>query len=634
MSRVLIANVMCAILLASTVTADIPMVTNYQGRVIDDLGNPVADGTYSMRFRIFNADEGGDLRWDSGVQSIQVNGGVFNVLLGDNPMPSLDLPFDEDYWLVVTFEGINQTPRQRLSSCGYAYMASGIVPGTEIVGDIGGPILNVVNFEVIGVGLRGETAGLEGAAVVGHATATDGMAAGIRGESNAAHGTGVLGWANADSDSTTGVSGRSDGVNGRGVSGWATTTTGGNIGVYGASDSNAGVGVYGLARATTGITAGIQGVTDSPVGYGVYGEASATTLTAKGVYAKTRAPFGAGVYSEALATTGNCAGVYAGCASNGGIGIWGEATATAGVTYGVYGNSRSTNGYGIYGEASSSTGSTYGLYGKCLSSSGIAIYGENTSTLSGGSGVVGVSNSTSGTGVSGITTTATGYTCGGSFRSMSVDGTGVHGIADTHGVGQSYGGWFQSSANAGRGVHAVAAHPTGFTYGVYGMALSSYGYGVYYSGGLAGTGTKSCVVKTSQGPTLMYCQESPENWFEDFGEGQLVNGRCHIELDPLFLETVTIDEAHPMKVFIQLIDECNGMRVERGTTGFDVIELREGSSDAAFMYRIVAKREGFETRRLDICEAGRMDAYLYPELAEKELRELKDERMRNESISP
>ena len=115
----------------------------------------------------------------------------------------------------------------------------------------------------------------------------------------------------------------------------------------------------------------------------------------------------------------------------------------------------------------------------------------------------------------------------------------------------------------------------------------------------------------------MYCQESPENWFEDFGEGQLVNGRCHIELDPLFLETVAIDERSPMHVFIQLKGPSQGTFVQTGTTGFDVIEQDDGSSSIAFSYRVVAKRRGFESKRLDYCEAAERDSYLYPELRDQ-----------------
>ena len=166
------------------------------------------------------------------------------------------------------------------------------------------------------------------------------------------------------------------------------------------------------------------------------------------------------------------------------------------------------------------------------------------------------------------------------------------------------------------GVRGAVAGGSGNNYGVYGYASGgSLNYGVYYSGGLAGTGTKSCVVKTSKGPTLLYCQESPENWFEDFGEGQLINGRTRIELDPLFLETVTIDGTNPMKVFVQLEGDCNGVYVSKGTTSFDVVELKGGTSNVPFSYRVVAKRKGFEDRRLDYTAAGKDDPYLYPEAA-------------------
>jgi hypothetical protein len=157
---------------------------------------------------------------------------------------------------------------------------------------------------------------------------------------------------------------------------------------------------------------------------------------------------------------------------------------------------------------------------------------------------------------------------------------------------------------------------------VYGQAGSTSGYGVYFSGGLAGTGTKSCVVKTSRGPTLMYCQESPENWFEDFGRGRLSEGRAHVELDPLFLETVTIDDANPMMVFVQLHDETShGVAVKKGATGFDVVELEQGTTSGTFDYRVVAKRQGFEAKRLDTCEAARTDCYLYPEARAKTIGE-------------
>ena len=96
--------------------------------------------------------------------------------------------------------------------------------------------------------------------------------------------------------------------------------------------------------------------------------------------------------------------------------------------------------------------------------------------------------------------------------------------------------------------------------------------------------------------------------------------------DPLFLETVTIDEDNPMKVFVELDDkECNGVAISRGATGFDVVERHDGESTCRFWYRVVAKRRGFDGRRLEVCGAARNDPYLYPELRRAEPAELDGE---------
>jgi hypothetical protein len=90
-----------------------------------------------------------------------------------------------------------------------------------------------------------------------------------------------------------------------------------------------------------------------------------------------------------------------------------------------------------------------------------------------------------------------------------------------------------------------------------------------------------------------------------------------------------------MKVFLQPQDpECEGLAAVLSTTGFDAVELRHGTSNGRFTYRVVAKRKGFESNRLDYCRAAETDSYLYPELREKELKELKEleaERIRDES---
>ena len=211
------------------------------------------------------------------------------------------------------------------------------------------------------------------------------------------------------------------------------------------------------------------------------------------------------------------------------------------------------------------------------------------------------------------------FTGSGNYSAISVYGRCIP--ADYFGIGGYFEGGYigaegrvTSSGNHDyRGVAGFATGGSGTNYGLYGLASGgTNNIGVYYSGGLAGTGTKSCVVKTSRGPTLLYCQESPENWFEDFGQGQLVNGRAHIMLDNLFLETVTIDAADPMKVFVQLEGDCKGVYVSKGANSFDVIELNHGTSNVPFSYRVVAKRKGFENMRLEYTKSGENDPYLYP----------------------
>lgn len=191
---------------------------------------------------------------------------------------------------------------------------------------------------------------------------------------------------------------------------------------------------------------------------------------------------------------------------------------------------------------------------------------------------------------------------------------GVYGYAYNNGVyGKSdYWEGVYGNANADDAVQGYYNGSSNYYAGVRGERTTN-GYGVYYVGGIGGTGEKSTIVKTSKGPVALYSQESPENWFEDFGEGRLNNGHCRIELDKLFLETVTVNDQYPVKVFIQLEDNCNGVYVKKNNTGFDVHELQNGTSNAAFTYRVVAKRKGFEGLRLNLEEIGYTDGHLYPD---------------------
>lgn len=109
---------------------------------------------------------------------------------------------------------------------------------------------------------------------------------------------------------------------------------------------------------------------------------------------------------------------------------------------------------------------------------------------------------------------------------------------------------------------------------------------------VVGNGTVSTLIPDENNePRVMFCPEAPEVLFEDYGVGQLKNGQAYIKLDEIVTKSMRIDEKHPLKVFIQLEDECNGVIVTNKTAeGFNVKELGNGNSNAKFSWHIVGNR--------------------------------------------
>ncbi len=156
---------------------------------------------------------------------------------------------------------------------------------------------------------------------------------------------------------------------------------------------------------------------------------------------------------------------------------------------------------------------------------------------------------------------------------------------------------------------------TSYAYGVRAQAGGSAtsGYGVYYSGGLAGSGTKSAVVRTPRGPREVYCQESPGNWFEDFGQGIIQNGKAIVQIPVDYLETVTISSQYPMKVFVTPNADLGNWWVEKRETSF-IVHAPDATDGAGFDFRIVARRAGYEDLRLREAPAAYTDHLLYPDI--------------------
>ncbi len=100
----------------------IPQAITYQGLLTDDTGSPVADGNYSLTFKIYDAASGGTNLWSETQPSVAVVGGLFKVQLGS--VTPITVAFDAPYWLEVQVGGGSpQTPRIELSTVPYSFMA-------------------------------------------------------------------------------------------------------------------------------------------------------------------------------------------------------------------------------------------------------------------------------------------------------------------------------------------------------------------------------------------------------------------------------------------------------------------------------------------------------------------------------
>ena len=215
-------------------------------------------------------------------------------------------------------------------------------------------------------------------------------------------------------------------------------------------------------------------------------------------------------------------------------------------------------------------------------------------------------------------------------------GHGVQGESYSTALGQA-GVWGAALANTGRvyGVYGQTNSGGNQSAGVRGHVLANSGsnadgvrgstlaggtasYGVYSGGNFAASGTKSAVVYTdTQGPTELYAVEAADVWFEDVGEAELEGGAIFVPIDPLLAETLRIDEEHPIQVFVTPYADVD-LYVERDLDGFTVRERSGGTTDAAFGWRLIAKRRHFEDRRLRAVPEH-IDRHMRPDLSDEEI---------------
>jgi hypothetical protein len=107
---------------------------------------------------------------------------------------------------------------------------------------------------------------------------------------------------------------------------------------------------------------------------------------------------------------------------------------------------------------------------------------------------------------------------------------------------------------------------------------------------------KGCAVPFPDGThRTLYCMESPEVWFEDFGAAKLKRGRGIVKLDADFAKVIKRGD---YTVFLTLEGDCRGLYVRRkSAASFEVRELIGGKSSVAFSYRIVGRRKDVRGHR-------------------------------------
>jgi hypothetical protein len=448
---------------------------------------------------------------------------------------------------------------------------------------------------VWGVNVAATAAG-GGAGIYGYSSQTG--AAGVIGDGNTTT-RGVLGITN--NATYAGVQGQNNQLDGDGVYGVnnATTGAGGGAGVYGYSAQTGAAGVWGSGGT---ITRGVIGINNNATYASV--QAQNTNAGGDALFAFNSAANGAGAGSAIYAVSGQTGGATiitcmqsTSFYSNAAISAVNDVT--SGYPVGVIGDVSRNAGIAIYGynTAAAGAGDGNGVYGATSQSLGFGSEGFNAN--SSGTGVMGTGNNTTG---SFLTTGSggafTGTTVGSYSFANNATGTGVLGAGNNQTAytiaGQGSGGAF-----------------TGDDFGVYGFAVNSGNdtWGGYFDhGGTAfayvggriggtdykiyGSGTVSTIVKDLNNNNVgMFCPEAPEILFQDYGTGKLVNGKARIELDPVLIKNIYVDDQHPLKVFIQLEGDCNGVYVtNKSQNGFDVIELQGGSSNVPFSWSIVASR--------------------------------------------
>jgi hypothetical protein len=128
-------NLFFALLLfgITTTFSQVPKTISYQGVLSEINGTLVQDGDYNLIFKIYDSESEGTVLWEE-LQVVSVSSGIFNTILGESN--SLILPFDKVYWLGITVNNEELSPRTQFTAAPYSFntisLSDSIVTSSKI----------------------------------------------------------------------------------------------------------------------------------------------------------------------------------------------------------------------------------------------------------------------------------------------------------------------------------------------------------------------------------------------------------------------------------------------------------------------------------------------------------------------
>ncbi len=132
-------------------TAGIPRLIEYQGRLTDDSGVPVADGDDFIRFNIYDGPGAGATQlWTSNIQQLTVTGGFVTYILGSNgALPASVFEDSVRYLGIKVGTDPEMTERLRMVAVPYAYKANSAdtIANDSYVLTSGAVFSGAVNFD-------------------------------------------------------------------------------------------------------------------------------------------------------------------------------------------------------------------------------------------------------------------------------------------------------------------------------------------------------------------------------------------------------------------------------------------------------------------------------------------------------